>query len=327
MDIPRIRPQAFRELEIQEVDSLVGRVAMVDLDDPQEMQVLIGDITGLLIKRDTDAKRLYHLDGSLKIIQKLCSACLKDGWESRVQPGHSGRKSLIIHPEGLPNGGKDVNALHVHIDTWGGKEGDGLTPLLEKDGDLLLGVGSCDMKGQVAVAILLLESIRRANNNNLAVIITSDEELGGLFGGQEVWEEFEAEMRLEMEPTGQHPGKLLFQIGDTWQLDLPHAKLKMVLEIIESRGLLMPPREWTSRKEQKQFLTTSKLLRNNWGVALSGKFHTLSTLMGMTNVINIGPAEEGTGRHSGATEGVRLSHLYEVFVIMNQLLSKGLQRF
>ncbi len=394
-------PKYFVELAMPDVSRLAGRIAEVDLEDAVQVKEVITQITSALIRIDTNTLRHHGHTQAFKVIEALIVGCLNDGWQAYYRPGEDNRRSLIIHPQCLPNGGDGVNALHVHIDTAGGRNGEGLIPMLGDDGDLLLGVGSCDMKGQVAVAILLLESMRKAKCKNIALVVTSDEELGGLFGGRKAWGEFNADWWGEMEPTGQHFGRLVSQIVPSynvafeispdlastngsklmllkalmrsrggslrqsqcelavsfvarnfgsearfeellnmvekrwgikakevdidpgWNLELPADELERVLQIIKSRGLPTPPRQNLANL-RRQFLTTSELAPGGLQVILSERFGTLSTLMGMKNVVNIGPAEAGKGRHSGAGgEGVRLSHLYEVFVIMNQLLQKN----
>jgi len=85
------------------------------------------------------------------------------------------KKCLIAYNDESPNIGFIGHTDTVDYESW-----DGSPFELQEDGDKLIGLGSCDMKGGVASILKAISNID-LNKNKIALYFTNDEEIG--FGG------------------------------------------------------------------------------------------------------------------------------------------------
>lgn len=99
--------------------------------------------------------------------------------------------------------------LMGHLDVVPGTESL-FTPVRTEDG-LLVGRGACDMKSEDAVLMMLMDELsRRENPPSLALMFTTDEEIGGHNGAKYLIEEEGYKPRLAIVPdSGQAPHELV----------------------------------------------------------------------------------------------------------------------
>lgn len=128
-----------------------------------------------------DADRIIELTSELVAIpthetegaaQELLAARLDAcGFECRLQPVAAGRPNLIAHRDGpggtFLNSHVDVHPPHGHPDPF----------TVRRQGDVLVGRGVLDAKGQIAA---LVAAVERESDSCACVVITCDEEAGGL---------------------------------------------------------------------------------------------------------------------------------------------------
>ncbi len=85
------------------------------------------------------------------------------------------KKCLIAYNDERPNVGFVGHTDTVDYESWDGDPFE-----LQQEGDKLIGLGTCDMKGGIAAILSTISKID-LNNNKIALYFTNDEEIG--FGG------------------------------------------------------------------------------------------------------------------------------------------------
>lgn len=105
--------------------------------------------------------------------------------------------------------------IHAHFDTvdFVGKLGSNI-PLKNKRTDILYGRGSNDMKGQVAMLIMLLYKLAYEGCTNFFIVLGSNEEFG-INEDADIFKRLRTPVTFDIEPTGHHSGVFANKIGPT----------------------------------------------------------------------------------------------------------------
>lgn len=114
-------------------------------------------------------------------------------------------KSLAFYPK---NPAKVFDVIfHGHTDVVPANSDKDFKPYIENG--KLYGRGACDMKGGLAVLILLFEQLIEEGNNKVALFITSDEEVGGKNGTKYLFEQLKPEAKFFITAEGSEGANIL----------------------------------------------------------------------------------------------------------------------
>jgi acetylornithine deacetylase len=153
----------------------------------------VADLTAALVSVDSVSR-----NSNVEVSEVAQQALERAGFEVERLDRHDEAGELKVSLVGRKGGGAHSNGglgLYSHSDTVPGDSWSDRAWTPRRDGDRLIGLGSCDMKGPLAATIVAGERFAAAQlGRPLLVAVTCDEEIGGL-GAHTVAEESELHTR------------------------------------------------------------------------------------------------------------------------------------
>ncbi|BCX13559.1 MAG: hypothetical protein KatS3mg085_091 [Candidatus Dojkabacteria bacterium] len=138
----------------------------------KQIKQKIIDLAVKLIEIKTNPTNFAELENSLEIVKSELTDYTIEEFES------NGYKSLLIHNKSTGHRNFDL-ILNGHLDVIPAK--------FEKyqariEDNKIYGIGSMDMKGNIASMVYAFRDIAHKTNTSVALQIVTDEEVGGFYG-------------------------------------------------------------------------------------------------------------------------------------------------
>lgn len=114
-------------------------------------------------------------------------------------------RSIAFYPK---NSLKVLDIIfHGHTDVVPANTENDFEPYVKNNN--LYGRGSCDMKGGLAILMVLFKTLIKAGNNRVALFVTSDEEVGGKNGTKFLFDELKPETKFFLTAEGSEGSNIL----------------------------------------------------------------------------------------------------------------------
>lgn len=195
------------------------------IDDYEQTKQLILDLSALFISYNTETYSGDGFIGFYECLDILLMPLINEGFIQTKSVTWYDRKFLCISNsvENCNNVIRNSNEtklfhgvlLHAHCDVVKPKEPLGtFDTYYAPDSENFFGRGSCDMKSQIALLILLLYTLKKRNYNNVTVLISSDEEQASR-NQFEYFKRVRGLINIDLEPASLVYGNLANQIDDS----------------------------------------------------------------------------------------------------------------